>query len=325
MATSQKNDKLVWVHGIGGHAPGYSIAWRDAFNPYLNFPDGAFIEALWSTVFSAPTLFSATLDTPEIVQPSLPLSPTELAEANTLLKSLTTTIQARQSAQASTFTGEWDQAASRAGGLATNVATLAGGTAANAGGALGNVGGIMGQMGKGGSPSKSAMPSLDVTKMVLLPQDTVGEFVEYLVSRRIRTAVKEKLKAQLRQIADGGTINTIIAHSWGTVVAYESLIDLELELPQFHLKHLITLGSPLWMVHQLLDERSGRKPANTDTWINIQAQGDPIGSWLKPGFQVDKDYMVSNYGNTVNPHSSYFLPKNIEVQQNIVAALLLAS
>jgi hypothetical protein len=154
---------------------------------------------------------------------------------------------------------------------------------------------------------------------ILNPQDYVGEFVYYLVDRNIRTAVKEKVKAQLRSLAGRGHAISIIAHSWGTVVSYESLIDLEKELPNFKLANLFTLGSPLWLVHHLLDDTSGRKPHNTSKWVNIHARGDAIGSWLKPGFQVDADIMVSNFKNSNNPHMSYFLEGNTEVQHEIVA------
>src|SRR5204863_7889770 len=119
-----------------------------------------------------------------------------------------------------------------------------------------------------------------------------------------------ELQDQLRPLGGAGDAISIIAHSWGTVVAYESLIDLEVELPAFQLADLFTLGSPIWAVHQLLDDRSGRKPRNTGKWVNIHAQGDVIGSWLTPGFRVDKDYAVPNFGNTNDAHGSYFFPGN---------------
>ncbi len=156
---------------------------------------------------------------------------------------------------------------------------------------------------------------------VLDPQAYVGEFVQYLVSRRIRSAVKEKVKEKIRPLAGSGNDISIIAHSWGTVVAYESLIDLEVELPAFQLTNLFTLGSPLWLVFPFLDDRSGRKPSNLTTWVNVHAQGDVIGSWLRPGFQVDQDFEVPNFGDGA-PHGSYFVPNNVAVQRDIVATTI---
>ncbi|MBV9690627.1 MAG: hypothetical protein JO202_13070 [Ktedonobacteraceae bacterium] len=158
---------------------------------------------------------------------------------------------------------------------------------------------------------------------VLNPDAYIGEFTEYLVSRRIRNAVKEKMKEKLRSLASSGDDTSIIAHSWGTVVAYESLIDLEAELPTFKLTNLFTLGSPLWMVHLLLDDRSGRKPANTGIWVNVHALGDPIGAGLRPGFQVDKDLVVPSFGN--DPHGSYLVAGNVAVQRDIIKATILAA
>jgi len=158
---------------------------------------------------------------------------------------------------------------------------------------------------------------------VLQPDQYLGEFVKYLVSRPIRNAVKERAKQQLRPLTNSAYDCSIIAHSWGTVVAYESLLDLEVELPAFRLANLFTLGSPLWLVQPLLDDRSGRKPRNVGRWVNVHAQGDLIGSWLKPGFQADQDYAVPNFGGG-DAHGSYFVVGNTSVQHDIVAADVLS-
>jgi hypothetical protein len=158
---------------------------------------------------------------------------------------------------------------------------------------------------------------------VLNPDQYLGEFVKYLVSRPIRNAVKERAKQQLRLLASSSYDCSIIAHSWGTVVAYESLIDLEVELPAFRLDNFFTLGSPLWLVQSLLDDRSGRKPRNAGRWVNVHAQGDLIGSWLKPGFLVDQDFAVPNFGGG-DAHGSYFVVGNVQVQHDIVAADVLS-
>ncbi len=162
---------------------------------------------------------------------------------------------------------------------------------------------------------------------VVNPDAYVGEFVKYLVNRDIRTAVKEKVKAQLRPLgalANGGCKCSIIAHSWGTVVTYESLLDLEAEMPAFQLANLFTLGCPLWLVQHFLDDASGRKPHNVAYWANIHAQGDPVGAGLTPAFQVTMDYPVATYGNMNDPHGSYFVADNVAVQRDIVAATIIA-
>lgn len=159
---------------------------------------------------------------------------------------------------------------------------------------------------------------------VINHEATIEEFVTYLVNPVTRAAVKEEVKKQLRLLAGSGKQCSIISHSWGSVVAYESLLDLVGEESGFQCAQLFTLGSPLWLVHYLLQDTSGHKPGNVATWINIHAQGDLIGGGLKPGFQVDQDYAVPSFGNG-DPHDSYFVPGNMRVQQQIVANTILRS
>jgi metacaspase-1 len=157
---------------------------------------------------------------------------------------------------------------------------------------------------------------------VVNSEDYIGQFVKYLVNSDIRDAVKEKMKEQLRPLAESCHNISLIAHSWGTVVAYESLLDLESELPELQIAHLFTLGSPLWLVQNQLEDTSGRKPGNVTNWVNIHARGDPIGAGLAPAFEVDADYPVAGVGDGA-PHGSYFAPGNVAVQCDIVAATIL--
>ena len=169
---------------------------------------------------------------------------------------------------------------------------------------------------------KVAAGQMGLPPWVLNPDAYIGEFVKYLVSQDVRNAVKEKAKMQLRPLANSGFNCTVIAHSWGTVVAYDSLLDLESELPALQLAHLFTLGSPLWLVHYLLENNSGRKPRNVANWVNIHAQGDPVGAGLTPGFQVDADFSVATFDNA-DPHGSYFETGNVAVERDIVAVDIL--
>lgn len=294
-----KNYRVVWVHGIGNPQAGYSAHWRKSLNTYLQFPITNYSETLWATVFSeAQRALMAEAD-------GLPLTSKERIAADEVYRALEAILLARGSAIAqaagSPLSGEWSNI--------TKTALISKGA---------NTAISSGSLASDGLTGLIAFPD-----WILRPQDTIGEFVQYLVSRRIRTAVKAKLKEKLRPLIGKGYSISIIAHSWGTVVAYESLIDLESELPAFQLADLVTLGSPLWMVQQWLDERSGRKPRNTKQWVNIHARSDLIGSWLKPGFRVDKDFVVSNFGGMNDPHGCYFLPGNVEVQRDIIKLALM--
>ena len=166
--------------------------------------------------------------------------------------------------------------------------------------------------------------SRELPAWVVNSEDYIGQFVKYLVNSDVRDAVKEKMKEQLRPLAESCDNISVIAHSWGTVVAYESLLDLETEMPELQIAHLFTLGSPLWLVQNQLEDPSGRKPGNVANWVNIHARGDPIGAGLAPAFQVDADYAVAGVGDGA-PHGSYFAPGNVAVQCDIVAATILGT
>lgn len=156
---------------------------------------------------------------------------------------------------------------------------------------------------------------------LLNPEEYLGDFVRYLASPDVRTRVRAAFKDIVGPLAGDNPI-AIISHSWGTVIAYESLIDLVQEQPNLKVRSFVTLGSPLWLVRHLLEHRSGGKPANVDQWMNITARGDRVGGWLEPDFEVDKDLVVPSVRG-IGPHSSYFVPENVTVQGDLIASLVL--
>jgi len=279
--------RLLWIHGIGNHAPGYSGPWQTNFERYLGLGAESYIEVLWEDVVDAAK--GTTRGSPGA--PAFALTPEEQAAEEDVRRELETMILARQSAA--------DAAASPAvtrggGGDMTVVEWSALGAAAETRG---------------------------VGSWFLKPNDYLGDFIKYLVSRRVRNRIKEALKEHLRPLAGSEHRLSIVAHSWGTVVSYDSLHELSSEVPDLKVAGLVTLGSPLWMVRRFLDERSGEKPANLTSWLNIHARGDVIGSWIKPAFDADKDYEVPSTGD--NAHSSYFRAENQQVQKDLVAPFIL--
>lgn len=274
--------RIVWVHGIGPHSPGYSGEWQTVFNQSLNLTPAEYLEVCWDTVFDQAQGATRSAEGGSAVA----LTAQEQLAAEEVRQELETLLQARASAL-----GQEGTAATRSGSAAVVEYDEFRGGAATTRGAL---------------------------DWLFKPDEYLGDFAKYLVSRSVRTAIKEKAKEVLRPLADAQTSVSIIAHSWGTVVSYDALLDLEVELPRLKVANLITLGSPLWMVRRLLEDRSGRKPGQTARWINIHARGDLVGSWLQPAFRDDKDFLVPAFGN-VGAHSSYFAPNNAAVQREIIA------
>jgi hypothetical protein len=153
---------------------------------------------------------------------------------------------------------------------------------------------------------------------LLNPHESIGDFSRYLASRRLRLAVKECFKLKVRPLLEADAAISVVSHSWGTVVAYDSLVDLASELPGLRVANLFTLGSPLWLVRLLLEDRSGRRPPSIGFWMNVHARGDLVGSWLKPGFAVQRDYEVPSFGS--DAHASYFAKGNEAVQRDLIAS-----
>lgn len=144
----------------------------------------------------------------------------------------------------------------------------------------------------------------------------IGDFVKYLASSQLRGLVKARMREKLEPHLGGGQPFAVVSHSWGSVVAYDTLLDLVASNPDFKVADLFTLGSPLWLVRRFLDRRDGARPASVGHWVNIHARGDAIGSWLKPGFDVDKDYEVPSVGDS--PHGSYFHHDNTQVLRDLI-------
>lgn len=150
------------------------------------------------------------------------------------------------------------------------------------------------------------------------PGESIGDFARYLASRKLRLAVKECFKLQVRPLIGANVEISVISHSWGTVVAHDALIDLAAESPNLRVANLFTLGSPLWLVRPFLEVKDGKRPGPVEYWMNVHARGDAVGSWLKPEFKVDRDYEVPSVGK--DAHGSYFIKGNEAVQRDLIAS-----
>ena len=137
--------------------------------------------------------------------------------------------------------------------------------------------------------------------------DYVGDFVKYMLDRNIRARVQERVRSKL--LEDVASETTIVAHSWGTVVAYDVLHQLAQGRSRFECRNLFTFGSPLWMdpVREILDDgRNHAKPTNTERWINVYNSFDPVGPSVAGGLDrlfggsLDRDERVTFLA--WNPH-----------------------
>lgn len=97
----------------------------------------------------------------------------------------------------------------------------------------------------------------------------------------IGSRVRELLKAPLRELLADDRRVLLIAHSMGSVIAFDALWELtHLERHPGKIELLLTLGSPLGMnfvQRRLLGRRAEgarRYPGNIRHWVNLAAAGD---------------------------------------------------
>lgn len=99
-----------------------------------------------------------------------------------------------------------------------------------------------------------------------------------------RTAVREEVAARIARHRP----RVVLAHSLGTVVAYEALHAH----PELQVELLVTMGSPLALPYGVFDRlipaptgappaRLGVRPASVARWVNIADPGDPVAIPLR--------------------------------------------
>jgi hypothetical protein len=164
----------------------------------------------------------------------------------------------------------------------------------------------------------------------------LDDFVRYMVWESTRNSILSRFDEVVVPMLNGGRTLHVIAHSWGTVVAYEGLRRRDYKRPSGRIANLITLGSALSIgpVQANLFRRvtDGRLPQVVDAFINVDAGGDIVGGPLAPHFKVTEEYLRQKPTGCstfwLSPktarsftcaHSSYFQTKNYRVQRDIIA------
>lgn len=165
--------------------------------------------------------------------------------------------------------------------------------------------------------------------------DCVDDFTRYLVIDATRTAVLDEFHRVVRPMLASGQCIDVIAHSWGAVVAYEALRQLEDDGLPGRIGNFFTVGAALAIsfIADRLRPRDGRKPTLVDRWINLDATGDIVGGSLQAvGLSIDREYLdlaptgCDSFGWPLRlytpacAHASYFRIDNATVNRDIFAA-----
>lgn len=167
---------------------------------------------------------------------------------------------------------------------------------------------------------------------------SLDDFLIYMTNSRMRQKIIDRFTSKLKPLLETGSAIDIISHSWGTVVAYEGLRELETDLRSFSGKviNLFTIGSALSIspVRSSLrtSNRDGRCPALVENWINLDAKGDLVGGMLRDRFDVTREFLEleptecrrSWFGYNLGcAHGSYFQNNNLAVNRDIFARFII--
>lgn len=148
----------------------------------------------------------------------------------------------------------------------------------------------------------------------------------------IRVVLRDDLKQAL--LAKQGRKIMLVAHSMGTIIAYDVLTLLGQSNPDFEIDHFVTIGSPLGLPHvkgKIIeefthrgdeDERVRTPSVVKKRWVNFADRKDPVALDVHLGDDYRKnrdkvqceddlvynDYRIKKHGKTEfdrNHHKSY--------------------
>lgn len=187
------------------------------------------------------------------------------------------------------------------------------------------------------------------------------DVTRYLTLPHVRKAMRDSFMNEYRASVAHGAPVCVIGHSWGTVIAYESLNQFKPRVPTC----VVTLGSPLgrlWehrnvlgplcrgienvrvtseKVRRFLNEGSARdtlprakteaplsvfqdspeRPASAQEWDNFYVECDVIGSELLGYRNITYDSAVSVLGDTAGCHDATRHLRDPQVIRSLLAWL----
>ena len=159
----------------------------------------------------------------------------------------------------------------------------------------------------------------------------VPDLVWYKEHEASQAAIRNRLIEPLRAAHEAGKRIMLIAHSMGSIIAYEVLRDAERSMPGLEVAHFVTVGSPLGLAG-IEEVVSGpmRVPDCVARWSNLADPRDQVARWdtfLSENFEASRkgvvivDRLVINgYVSPTgkrNPHKIYGYLRTPEVSDLI--------
>ena len=140
------------------------------------------------------------------------------------------------------------------------------------------------------------------------------DLYKYYNEKAIRTELRKRLKKTILKNKDKRIM--IVAHSMGSIIAYDVLRSLGQTDKAVSIEHLVTIGSPLGIPHvkRRISEENPlvRTPSIVKKWSNLADRRDPVAidthlsddySENDAGVQVKDDLVLNDWGG-IN-HKSY--------------------
>lgn len=172
----------------------------------------------------------------------------------------------------------------------------------------------------------------------------IDDFLVYMLDDGMRRQILERFTRVVDPLLAAGTRIDVISHSWGTVVAYEGLRELEKRGLSGRVGNWFTVGSALSIAPVQGRLRPENRPANgrrapypalVDAWINLDAKGDLVGGPLAGRFPVSREYLELAPTSCARQfwggyeigcaHGSYFKVSNLKVNRDIFAGHILGT
>ena len=163
-------------------------------------------------------------------------------------------------------------------------------------------------------------------------QAFVADTAAYFFRQGARERIRQRLVAELQAAA--GQPVTLVAHSQGSIVAYEVLSALAAEAgaqkPQ--VEALVTIGSPLGIaeVQDWLEPDTRAVPPGLPRWHNFADPLDPVAmdkrlaSDFRPAGKIQDELIVNSHSRRVegfNPHSAVGYLAHPAVRRAVHAAM----
>ncbi len=123
-------------------------------------------------------------------------------------------------------------------------------------------------------------------------KEKLPDLYRYYKKEAIRKVLRERLTAVITENRDKRLM--LVAHSMGSIIAYDVLRELGREDPTLSVEHFVTIGSPLGLPHvkhMILKENPIiRTPSIVKNWTNFADRRDPVALDIHLSDDYEKNY-----------------------------------